>query len=108
VAEFTFGEKDNGALVQVRRGTKITIELNENPTTGYRWMISSIDEVFLAPEGDAFLSGDPKSPGTGGLRRYFFRAKGAGSTALALINKLSWQIADQTVDTFKPAIRIME
>ena len=67
MAEFTFGEKDNGALVQVRRGTKITIELNENPTTGYRWMISSIDEVFLAPEGDAFLSGDPKSPGTGGL-----------------------------------------
>ena len=108
MAEFTFGEKDNGALVQVRRGTKITIELNENPTTGYRWMISSIDEVFLVPEGDAFLSGDPKSPGAGGLRRFFFRAKGAGSTALALINKRAWQSDDQTVDTFKLAIRILE
>ena len=108
MAEYTFGEKDNGALVQVPRGAKIIIELNENPTTGYRWMISSIDEVFLAPEGDAFLSGDPKSPGAGGLRRFFFRAKGAGSTALALINKRAWQSDDQTVDTFKLAIRILE
>jgi inhibitor of cysteine peptidase len=108
VAEFTFGEKDNGVLVQVRRGSKITIELNENPTTGYRWMISSIDEVFLAPEGDAFLSGDQKSPGAGGLRRFFFRAKGAGSTALALISKRAWQSDDQAVDTFKLAICILE
>ena len=108
MAEFTFGEKDNGALVQVRRGTKITIELNENPTTGYRWMISSIDEVFLVPEGDAFLPRDPKSPGAGGLRRFFFRAKGTGSTALTLINKRAWQSDEQAVGTFKLAIRILE
>ena len=50
-----FGEKDNGALVNVRRGTRITIELNENPTTGYRWMINSIDEAFLVPAGDDFV-----------------------------------------------------
>jgi predicted secreted protein len=29
-----FGEKDNGASVQVQRDAKITIELKENPTTG--------------------------------------------------------------------------
>jgi len=103
VAEYTFGVKDNGALVQVSRGAKVTIELNENPTTGYRWKISSIDEVFLLPEGDAFLSGDPKSPGAGGLR-----AKGAGSTALTLINKRAWQSDDQAVGAFKLAIRILE
>ena len=108
MAEYTFGVKDNGALVQVSRGAKVTIELNENPTTGYRWKISSIDEVFLLPEGDAFLSGDPKSPGAGGLRRFFFRAKGAGSTALTLINKRAWQSDDQAVGAFKLAIRILE
>src|SRR5712691_11176337 len=51
VAEYIFVEKDNGASVQVRRGAKITIELSENPTTGYRWAISNIDEAFLVPEG---------------------------------------------------------
>jgi inhibitor of cysteine peptidase len=106
VAEYIFGEKDNGALVQVRRGAKISIELNENPTTGYRWMISNIDEVFLVPEGDAFLPRNQKTPGAGGLHRFFFRAKGTGSTALTLINKRAWQSDDQVVDTFKLAIRV--
>jgi inhibitor of cysteine peptidase len=108
VTEYIFGEKDNGASVQVRRGAKITIELNENPTTGYRWMISSIDEVFLVPEGDAFLTGEQMGLGSGGGRRFFFRAKEPGYTALNLINKRAWQRDDQAVDSFKLAIRILK
>ena len=65
MAEYVFGEKDNGASVQVQRDARITIELNENPTTGYRWMISSIDEAFLVPEGDEFVPPGKKSPGAG-------------------------------------------
>jgi inhibitor of cysteine peptidase len=108
VAEHIFGEKDNGALVEVRRGAKITIELNENPTTGYRWMITGIDEAFLVPEGDAFVAPDQKSLGAGGLRRFFFRAKSEGSTALTLINKRAWQSDNQAVGTFKLPIRILK
>jgi predicted secreted protein len=78
VAESVFGTKDNGASVQLPRSAKITIELEENPTTGYRWMISSIDEAFLVPEGDAFLTGDRMAPGAGGLRRFFLSHKGTG------------------------------
>jgi inhibitor of cysteine peptidase len=107
VAEYIFGEKDNRAVVQVQRGAKITIELNENPTTGYRWMISSIDEAFLVPAADDFVPPDQKSPGAGGLRRFFFRAKSAGSTALTLINKRAWQRDNKAVGTFKLAIRIL-
>ncbi len=107
MAEYIFGEKDNGALVQVRRGTRITIELNENPTTGYRWMISSIDETFLVPAGDDFVPPDQKSRGAGGLRRFFFRAKSAGSTALTLINKRAWQRDDQAVGAFNLIICIL-
>jgi inhibitor of cysteine peptidase len=107
VAGYIFGEKDNGGSVQVRRGAKITIELNENPTTGYRWMISSIDEAFLVPAGDDFVPSDQKSPGAGGLRRFFFHAKSAGSTALTLINKRAWQRDDQAVGTFNLTIRIL-
>jgi len=107
VAQYTFGEKDNGALVEVRCGAKITIELNENPTTGYRWMIRSVDEAFLIPEGDEFLPPKQKSPGAGGLRRFFFRGKHAGSTDLTLINKRAWQSDDQAIGTFKLAIRIL-
>jgi inhibitor of cysteine peptidase len=107
VADYAFSEKDNGASAQVQRDAKITIELKENPTTGYRWTISSMDEVFLEPEGDEFLPPDQATPGAGGLRRFFFRAKGAGSTALILISKRSWQRDDQAIDTFKLIMRIL-
>ena len=108
MAEYVFSEKDNGASAQVQRGAKITIELKENPTTGYRWETSSIDEAFLVPAGDEFVSPDQATPGAGGLRRFFFRAKGAGSTALTLISKRAWQRDDQAVDTFKLIIRILD
>jgi inhibitor of cysteine peptidase len=107
VAEDIFYDKDNGAQVQVERGAKITIELKENPTTGYRWMISSIDEAFLVPADDTFVPPDQKTPGAGGLRRFFFRAKSEGSTTLTLINKRAWQRDDQAIDTFKLRIRIL-
>ena len=107
MAEYIFDEKDNGASVQVERGAKITIELTENPTTGYRWMISSIDEAFLVPAGDDFVPPNQKSHGAGGLRRFFFRAKNAGSTALTLIKKRAWQRDDQALGTFNLTIRIL-
>ena len=108
MAEYVFNEKDNGGLVQVQRGAKITIELKENPTTGYRWTISSIDQAFLVAEGDEFVPPDQKTPGAGGLRRLFFRAKATGSTALALINKRAWQSDDKAADSFKLTIRILK
>jgi len=106
VADYVFSEKDNGASAQVQRGAKITIELKENPTTGYRWTISSIDEVLLEPEGDEFLPPDQATPGAGGQHRFFFRAKGASSTALILISKRAWQRDDQAIGTFKLRVRI--
>ncbi|PYL31279.1 MAG: peptidase inhibitor I42 [Verrucomicrobia bacterium] len=107
MADYVFSEKDNGASAQVQRGAKITIELKENPTTGYRWTISSIDEVLLEPEGDEFLPPDQATPGAGGLRRFLFRAKDAGSTVLTLINKRAWQRDDQAVGAFNLIICIL-
>ena len=107
MAEYIFSEKDNGASVEVQCGAKISIELKENPTTGYRWTISSIDEVFLKPEGDEFLPPDQTTPGAGGLRRFFFRAKGASSTAVTLISKRAWQRDEQAVGTFNLIICIL-
>lgn len=107
MAEYVFSEKDNGASVEVHCGAKITTELKENPTTGYRWTISSIDEVFMQPEGDEFLPPDQTTPGAGGLRRFFFHAKSEGSTTLTLINKRAWQRDDQAVGSFNLSICII-
>jgi predicted secreted protein len=108
VVDFVFSEKDNGALVQVPRGSKVTIELPENPRTGHQWTIDNVDEVFLVPEGDAFLTGAQMGLGAGGVRRLFFRAKGTGCTSLSLINKRARKSAKEATGTFKLAVRIVK
>ena len=108
MADLVFTEKDNGALVEVPRGSKVTIELPENPTTGFQWIVNGIDELFLAPEGDAFLTGTQMGLGAGGVRRLFFRAKGSGCTSLSLIQKRAWQSDNQPIGSFKLAVQIVK
>jgi len=108
MADLVFGEKDNGALVQVPRGSKVTIELPENPMTGHQWAIDSIDEVFLVPEGDAFLIGQQMGLGPGGVRRFYFRVKGPGCTSLSFINKRRLETGTAAANTFKLAVRIVK
>lgn len=108
MTDCVFSEKDNGALAEVPLGSKVTIELPENPTTGYRWTIEGLDEVFLVPEGDAFLIGRQMGLGAGGVRRFFFRAKGTGYTSVNLINKSASQSGDEPTASFKLAVRILK
>jgi inhibitor of cysteine peptidase len=39
--EFTFNETDNNTNVTLQAGSRITIHLAENPTTGYGWNVTS-------------------------------------------------------------------
>ena len=108
MADLVFGEQDNGALVEVTLGSKVTIELPENPTTDCRWTVTGVDEVFLVPEGDAFLVGKQMGLGVGGVRRFFFRAKGTGCTSLSFIAKNASQSGSEAIGRFKLAVRILK
>ena len=108
MSDLVFSEKDNGALVEVSLGSKVTVELRENPTTEYRWIVNGADEVFLVPEGDAFLVGQQIGLGAGGVRRFFFRAKGTGCTSLSLINKRAAQSDNEAIGSFRLAVRILK
>ena len=108
VANLVFGEKDNGGLVQVPRGSKVTVQLPENPTTGHQWMIDSSDESMLAREGDAFLTGQQLGLGAAGVRQFFFRAKGSGCTSLSFINKRVGPSRSEAAGAFKLAVQIVK
>ena len=108
MTDLVFSEKDNGALVEVSLGSKVTIELREDPGTGGQWTVNGVDEVFLIPEGDAFLVGKQIGLGEGGVRRLFFRAKGIGCTSLSCVNKRASQSDSEAIGSFKLAVRILK
>lgn len=78
-------EAMNGKRITLHRGDELTIELPENPSTGYRWKADDdSDGNILEAVGSRFASDDTGSGalGVGGTRRFTFRATGIGSCSL--------------------------
>jgi predicted secreted protein len=63
--------------VSIRDGL-LEIRIAENPTTGYVWAVSEVDERVLRLEGSHFTPPTGKALGTGGLHTFLFRIVGTG------------------------------
>lgn len=89
---------DAGEVCRVRVGDEITVVLEENPTTGYRWHAET-DPVRLQLTGDQY-EGSQYPVGAGGSRRLTFAALRPGPARLYLVNRRSWEqsvVADYEV-----------
>ena len=106
MAEVVFREENNGARVQVGCGSLIKLELEENPTTGYKWMSPMFDPALFTLERDEFQLPERAAIGTGGIRQFIFRAKAVGQGTIQLIKKRPWQTDKQSVARFALSIDI--
>jgi len=75
-------------------GDILTIAVDENATTGYRWDPVAVDPALEALDDELVLPAAP-APGAAGSRRLRFRIRGAGRVELAL--RRSWT-PDEIVD----------
>ena len=89
MTEIVVTESEAGRNVTAAVGDKIKIVLPENPTTGFRWQIASIDAGILRPGGDEYVAGGATGVGGGGQHVFQFDAasrgaaiRGRGCTAL--------------------------
>jgi len=98
VAEVRIEPKDFGKTAAIQNGDVIEVELQENPTTGFRWQASS--GSHLAPSGDQFVSSKDPAPGAAGTRILRFRAVSLGSGVVRLQLRREWESspAQQTVE----------
>ncbi len=90
-----FGPDNSGKTVEIKSGTIVTIELPENPSTGYTWsytidgQVAEVVEFSYAPPADQI-------PGAGGVRTLELRVTGSGQLDMAYAR--SWE--NQPIDTF--------
>lgn len=89
----TLTNSDNKSDVALKVGDTLTVELNSNPSTGYSWQVSQVDEKVLQQAGDAQFSLGNKTPmpGAGGTQTFTFQAVGKGKTTLTLIYVRPWE-----------------
>ncbi len=81
---------DSGRTVTVHVGDVVSVRLPESPTTGYRWQ-SEVDSTRLRAAEDRYEPAQQQTRGGAGERVLGFEVLVAGSTALRLAERRSWE-----------------
>jgi inhibitor of cysteine peptidase len=97
-------QDDSGVPRDVQLGDEITVALDENPTTGYRWH-SDIDAARLQLTDDQY-QGSERPVGASGTRLMTFAPLQAGPARLHLVKRRSWEPA--VVADFDVALNVAD
>lgn len=97
-------ETDNGALVRVQASEEVVLELLENPTTGYRWMIETTGDTVREIESDYVPSS--AAIGGGGRRSVRFIAAHPGTAEVRAALRRSWEPPEQSLKQFAVTIHV--
>jgi len=101
---------DNGSQVELEKGRVLSITLESNPTTGYRWEVEESGEPVLSQIGEATYeleSGrDDKLVGAPGLETFQFEAMGTGDATLKLVYHRPWEEEEEPLETFSIRVTV--
>jgi inhibitor of cysteine peptidase len=77
-------QKDDGSTVEMRKGDKLDIALEGNPTTGFSWVIAEGDTTIIVQEGEMQFLPSTDAAGATGSETLHFGAVGKGKATLRL------------------------
>lgn len=98
----TLTKQDAGRTIQLGRGQRMVLELEDISTAGYRWEFTPPDGSVLSLEENEFL---PHSGiGGGGIRRFTYRAVNSGRAEILLRLKRSWEA--NSIDEFQAFVTV--
>jgi predicted secreted protein len=84
-------------------GDQLVLDLEETPTSGYRWVVVDFDEAVLALLDDWFVPPEPGLLGAPGHHRFRFAVVGPGAATLNLVCRRSWD-PDSVAGTYATTI----
>jgi inhibitor of cysteine peptidase len=82
---------DSGSVVEVREDQVLAISLESNPSTGFSWEITQVDEAILQQVGGVEFESHTTLPGAPGTQTLRFKALKTGKSALELVYRRSWE-----------------
>jgi inhibitor of cysteine peptidase len=98
---------DAGGSVTIQPGGRLTLTLESNPTTGYSWALTELDETVVIHTGDEYSMAESSEGivGGGGVEVWRFAAVGPGTTTLRLEYVRPWE-ANQPADEFEVTLTV--
>lgn len=91
MAEHVVTDADNEKTIEVRKGDSLTLQLPENPTTGYRWNLDQHDPSILEHVGGSTFASSGPAIGAGGRKSFTFVARAKGNTDIVLSLRRAWE-----------------
>ena len=108
-ARIRLTEKDDGRQLQLVRGDTLTVELESNPTTGYRWQIADAGKNgVLKAESVEFLAPETDRCGAPGREKLSFVPAAAGETTLRLVYVRPWEKDQPPARSFRVTVSVAE
>lgn len=102
-------EADDGRTVNVELGRKLTVTLESNPSTGYKWSVAKGTGGPLTQDGKGrFVPGAVQRPGAPGTEIFDFTTERAGKTRLVLEYRRPWEETVKPVRRFAVAVTVTE
>ena len=99
------GTEDNGREVALHTGDALCIDLQESPTTGFRWRLVAVDATVVALDEDRF-DVMASQPGASGVRHFRFVAVGPGTTNITLHRTRRWETGAEPDYTLRVTARV--
>ena len=101
-------DADHEKILSLRVGDVLSVNLSENPTTGYRWFLDQPLPQFLTPKSDEFLAPQLSAAGAGGTRnlRFLLGAKGRGDLSTKLYRE--WEGPQSSIREFRIQIEAID
>lgn len=105
-APLLLNESLNGSTIAVPLNTTLTLELAENPTTGYVWNLSTTQGLRVASTD--FIPDDPKGTrvGAGGVRRWQIEAVATGLQQITGIYARPWENSTADATTYSVEVSV--
>jgi len=101
----------DGQTIEVAAGCLVTITLESNATTGFRWELAEpIDEEMLALIDSKYTTvededKDEPAAGAGGTEEWTFETLRPGDTTISMAYSRPWEGGEKGVETFNVTIR---
>ena len=99
-------EADADKTVDVAAGDTVEIQLPENATAGYRWMLETIDKSVCEMIADERHGPDKIVPGAPGTHVWRLKAARAGNCRIAIAYRRPWQSDAPPARTFNLGLRV--
>jgi predicted secreted protein len=93
-------EQDAGRTVDLRRGDRLDILLEGNPTTGYAWEQVDGDSAVIAPAGEPIFTPASSALGSGSTVTMPYIVCAAGRTRLQLAYRRRFETGVLPLKTF--------